>query len=182
MRIKWDFFFVLPIFDGIVIDSIQYLNRVPASTTQNIGCPSIMTLGKTKNLMFYSLNLLHDSKYQIACQYWKLHLILTQYAQIHLFHVSSRVTPSKAFKMFPVFHWHFVNSQTLPSRNGGNGIVGEQTSGIPWYLGGWYRFIVYTIHSKMTLIRNFYFVWLRQGYVGFSCEKKWIICYNNLGM
>ena len=31
----------------------------PASTTQNIGCPSIMTpskMGKTKNLIFYSLS------------------------------------------------------------------------------------------------------------------------------
>ena len=32
---------------------------MPASTTQNIGYPSIMTpskMGKTKNLIFYSLN------------------------------------------------------------------------------------------------------------------------------
>ena len=39
---------------------IQYFNRGGyASTTQNIRCPSIMTpskMGKTKNLIFYSLN------------------------------------------------------------------------------------------------------------------------------
>ena len=39
---------------------IQYFNRgaTPASTTQNIGCPSIITpskMGKTKNLIVYSL-------------------------------------------------------------------------------------------------------------------------------
>ena len=40
---------------------IQYFNcgGTPASTTQNIGCPSIMTpltMGKTNFLFFYSLN------------------------------------------------------------------------------------------------------------------------------
>ena len=36
-----------------------WIPATPASTTQNIGCPSIMTpskMGKTKNLIFYSLN------------------------------------------------------------------------------------------------------------------------------
>ena len=35
-----------------------WIPATPASTTQNIGCPSIMTpskMGKTKNLIFYSL-------------------------------------------------------------------------------------------------------------------------------
>ena len=43
-------FFVLPIFDGVIMDG---------HPTQNIGCPSIMTpskMGKTKYLIFYSLS------------------------------------------------------------------------------------------------------------------------------
>ena len=46
--------FVLPIFDGVE----WWIPATPASTTQNIGCPSIMTpskMGKTNNLIFYSL-------------------------------------------------------------------------------------------------------------------------------
>ena len=49
--------FVLPIFDGVIMDGHHFLSL--ASTTQNIGCPSIMTpskMGKTKNLIFYSLS------------------------------------------------------------------------------------------------------------------------------
>ena len=56
-------FFVLPIFDGVIMDGHPifqswWIPATPASTTQNIGCPSIMTpskMGKTKNLIFYSL-------------------------------------------------------------------------------------------------------------------------------
>ena len=55
-------FFVLPIFDGVIMDGHPifqswWIPATPASTTQNIGCPSIMTpskMGKTKNLIFYS--------------------------------------------------------------------------------------------------------------------------------
>ena len=48
---------------------IQYFNRggTPASTTQNIGCSSIMMpskKGKTKNLIFYSLNNTLQNKIQ----------------------------------------------------------------------------------------------------------------------
>ena len=58
-------FFVLPIFDGVIMDGHPiflswWIPATPATTTQNIGCPSIMTpskMGKTKNLIFYSLNL-----------------------------------------------------------------------------------------------------------------------------
>ena len=52
-------FFVLPIFDGVNGWVSNILIMVDAST-QNIGCPSIMTpskMGKSKNLIFYSLNL-----------------------------------------------------------------------------------------------------------------------------
>ena len=57
-------FFVLPIFDGVIMDGHPifyswWIPATPASTTQNIGCPSIMTpskIGKTNNLIFYSLS------------------------------------------------------------------------------------------------------------------------------
>ena len=60
-------FFVLPIFDGVIMDGHPiflswWIPATPASTTQNIGCPSIMTpskMGKTKNLIFYSLIISH---------------------------------------------------------------------------------------------------------------------------
>ena len=56
-------FFVLPIFNGVIVDwhpifLSWWIPATPASTTQNIGCPSIMTpskMGKTKNLIFCSL-------------------------------------------------------------------------------------------------------------------------------
>ena len=47
-------FFALLIFDGVIMNG-----HTQASTTQNIGCLSIMTpskMGKTKDLIFYSLN------------------------------------------------------------------------------------------------------------------------------
>ena len=55
-------FFVLPIFDGVIMDEhpifkSRWIPATPASITQNIGCPSIMTpskMGKMKNLIFYS--------------------------------------------------------------------------------------------------------------------------------
>ena len=46
--------------DGHPIFYSWWIPATPASTTQNIGCPSIMTpskMGKTKNLIFYSLTL-----------------------------------------------------------------------------------------------------------------------------
>ena len=57
-------FVALPIFDGVIMDGHPiflswWIPATPASTTQNIGCPSIMTpskMGKTKYLIFYSLN------------------------------------------------------------------------------------------------------------------------------
>ena len=62
-------FFVLTIFDGVINDghpifSSWWIPATPASTSQNIGCPSIMTpskMDKTKNLIFYSLNLSQES-------------------------------------------------------------------------------------------------------------------------
>ena len=54
---RWKFF-IMPIFDGIIMDGhpISSFNR--GEYRHNIGCPSIMTpskIGKTKNLIFYSL-------------------------------------------------------------------------------------------------------------------------------
>ena len=66
-------FFVLPIFKWVHFKwmGIQYSNygawilAMPASTTQNIGCPSMtpLKMGKTKNLIFYSR--LHVSRHII---------------------------------------------------------------------------------------------------------------------
>ena len=80
-------FFVLPIFDGVIMDGHPiflswWIPATPASTTQNIGCPSIMTpskMGKTKNLIFYSLNLYlklfdHGSIKRVPYSMYKKHL------------------------------------------------------------------------------------------------------------
>ena len=64
-------FFVLPIFDGVIMDGHPiflswWIPATPASTTQYIGCPSIMTpskMGKTKNLIFYSLSIYYLIKH-----------------------------------------------------------------------------------------------------------------------
>ena len=60
-------FFVLPIFDGVTIDGhpIFYFWWMLV-TTQNIGCPSIMTpseMDETKNLIFYYQN----HRYHYCC-------------------------------------------------------------------------------------------------------------------
>ena len=55
--------FVLPIFDGVIMDEhpifkIMVDTRVGYRATQNIGCPSITTpskMGKTINVIFNSL-------------------------------------------------------------------------------------------------------------------------------
>ena len=55
-------FFILPIFDGIIMDGYPIFWVVDAGVAgihhdANIGCPSIMTpskMDKTKNLIFYS--------------------------------------------------------------------------------------------------------------------------------
>ena len=70
--------FVLPIFDGVIMDGHPifqswWIPATPASTTQNIGCPSIMTpskMGKTKNLIFYSL-INKQTNRQIDRRRWK---------------------------------------------------------------------------------------------------------------
>ena len=52
----------------IVIDT----SSTPASNTQNIGCPSIMTpseMGKTKNLIFYSQATLKIISYHVFTVY-----------------------------------------------------------------------------------------------------------------